>query len=114
MPRPQLTFRIRLLSGFIVMVALLLTARLYYIQIANAALYEERAERQYVHTKADVFSRGSIYFETRDGEKLSAAAVRAGFVLAVNPQLITDAGATCATLQPHLSISEELCVERSQ
>jgi len=97
----------------VVLVALLLTARLYYIQVANAALYEERAERQYVHTTSDVFSRGSIFFETRDGEKLSAAAVRSGFVLAVNPQLIVDASAVCASLQPHLTISSELCIERA-
>lgn len=113
MRRAQLTFRIRLLSALIVLVALLFVVRLYYVQIVSAAYYEERATKQYVHTKSDVFSRGSIFFETRDGEKLSAAAVRAGFVLAVNPQQIINSATTCSALLPHLSISEQLCLERT-
>lgn len=113
MHRTKLTFRIRLLSGLIVLIALLLTVRLYHVQIANASLYEERATRQYVHTKSDVFSRGSIFFETRDGEKLSAAAVRAGYVLAVNPQQITNAPQVCQALIPYLTITEQLCIERA-
>lgn len=113
MRRKQLTFRVRLLSGVVLLVGLLVVFRLYQLQIADAYIYNEKAENQYVHTAADLYDRGSIYFETRDGSQLSAAAVRSGYVLAVDPTQISDADGTCGSLSPHLSIPEELCKERA-
>jgi cell division protein FtsI/penicillin-binding protein 2 len=113
MQRRQLTFRIRLLSGFIVLLGCILISRLYYLQIAQAGYYHEKAERQYVHTKADLYSRGSILFTTKDGDTLSAAAIQAGYLLAVNPNHITDASIFCESLKNFLLITQELCVSRA-
>lgn len=112
MHRRQLTFRIRLLSVVVALIGLFLIARLYYLQIIHADYYTDKAERQYVHTKSDLYSRGSIYFTTRDGELLSAASVQAGYLLAANPTHIADANAFCETLRNYLLIDKELCVER--
>ena len=113
MKRRQLTVRIRLLSGVVVLLSLLLIGRLYQIQIIDAAQYEARAESQYVHTKTDLYSRGSIFFTTRDGTALSAAAIQSGFVLAVNPtQLSVDASTFCAELAAFITDPVERCVER--
>lgn len=112
MQRRQLTFRIRLLSGVIVFLGLCLITRLYYLQIAQADFYHDKAERQYVHTKSDLYSRGSILFTTKDGETLSAAAVQAGYLLAANPSHVTDPNAFCDKLKPYLLIEQALCVER--
>lgn len=113
MKRQQLTQRIRLLSIVVALLGFLLIARLYYLQIAKADYYAEKAERQYVHTKSDLYSRGSVLFTTRDGESLSAAAVQAGYLLAANPEHITDPSAFCEQLHSYLSIERDLCIERS-
>ncbi len=112
MKRKQLTNRIRFLSVVVAMVGVLMIGRLYQLQIANASYYQERAERQYVHTKADLYSRGSIYFTTKDGEYLSAAAIQSGFILAANPTHITDKETFCRELQPYYKVEYERCVER--
>lgn len=113
MQRKQVTLRIRLLSLMVAIVGGFLLIRLYYLQVVHADFYAEKAERQYVHTKSDLYSRGSIYFTTRDGEQLSAAAVQAGYLLAANPSHITDAKAFCEKIKPYLIIEPALCEERA-
>lgn len=82
--------RIRIISAFIFFIGFLLIIRLYQIQIHQARAYQEKAQRQYVHTAKDVYNRGSVYFTTKDGEKVSAASITSGYLLAVNPTLITN------------------------
>ena len=112
MQRRQVTFRIRFLSVVVVIIGLLLISRLYYLQVFQNKYYLEKAEKQYVHTKSDLYSRGSIYFTTRDGELLSAASVEAGYLLTANPAHISDANVFCETLRNYITIEKELCVER--
>lgn len=113
MKRPQLQFRIRLLSGIIVFGAILLIVRLYQVQITKADYYNTKAESQYVHTKTDLYSRGSILFTTRDGSTLSAASVQAGYLLAANPEHITTSVEIfCSQLLTYTEIEQETCVNR--
>lgn len=113
MRRQQLTNRIRFLSVVVAVVGLILISRLYYLQIARADYYSEKAEKQYVHTKADLYSRGSILFTTKDQEKLSAAAVQAGYLLAVNPEHVSNASEFCEKIRNYITIERDLCVERA-
>ena len=71
------------------------------------------AERQYIHTKQDLYSRGSIYFTTKEGEKVSAASVRSGYVLALNPSKITNPETLCDALSTHAEVTTERCVDRA-
>ncbi len=113
MRRQQLTNRIRFLSVVVAVVGFLIISRLYYLQIARADYYQEKAEKQYVHTKSDLYSRGSILFTTRDNEKLSAAAVQAGYLLAVNPEHVSNPSDFCEKLRNYIKIDRDLCVERA-
>lgn len=113
MKRQQLTNRIRLLSILVAVFGLLLIVRLYYLQIVQSDYYTEKAERQYVHTKSDMYSRGSVLFTTRDGETLSAAAVQAGYILAANPEHISEPSTFCEQLHTYLTIERDLCIERA-
>lgn len=83
----------------------MLIVRLYQIQVHNASAYQEKAERQYVHTAKDVYNRGSVYFTTKDGEKVSAASITSGYLLAVNPTLITDPAAVYDKLKNFTTLS---------
>ncbi len=91
MSQRQITNRIRIISGTVLLIGVLLLSRMYYVQIMRGEAYRERAERQYVHTSHDLFSRGSISFTTKDGEVMSAASIKSGYVVAINPNQIKDA-----------------------
>lgn len=111
--RKSTTFRIRVITASILCIGVILIVRLYQIQVHNASLYREKAERQYVHTAKDVYNRGSIFFTTKDGEAVSAASVTSGFILSINPTLITDANAVYEKLVPYLTVPKEVFMERA-
>lgn len=99
--------RIRVVTGFILLLGFLLLVRLYHVQIVEGSSYQERARKQYVHTAEDIFDRGTIYYTTKDGEKVGAASMKSGFVLAVNPTLITDAAAVYDKLAALLPLDRD-------
>lgn len=105
--------RIRVITGVVLLLALILLFRLYHLQVSQNDFYAEKAERQYVHTKQDLYSRGSIFFTTRDGEKVSAASIRSGFLLAFNPSLINDPSVVCDKLSVIIKIEKNRCVEKA-
>ena len=111
--RKSTTARIRVISAVIFFIGFLLIVRLYHIQINQAEAYREKAERQYVHTAKDVYNRGSIYFTTKDGEKVSAASVTSGYLVAVNPQMITDPEAVYEKIKMHVSMSKADFIEKA-
>ena len=95
--------RIRLFSFFIIAFALLLVSRLYYLQIANGQEFADRADRQYVRPVSNVFDRGSIFFTDKEGNLISGATVKDGFIITINPQKVTMSGEdVCAALTPLL------------
>jgi stage V sporulation protein D (sporulation-specific penicillin-binding protein) len=111
--RSEQTFtkRIRIVTTVISVIGFLLIVRLYYVQIAQGAVYEERAKRQYVHTSQDIFNRGTIYYTTKDGEKVGAASMKAGYVLAVNPEQVTDPEAIFAKISPILPLERDAFIK---
>lgn len=113
MKRNELILRIRFLSIVILLVGIIIIGRLYQLQVMHAADYQAKAERQYVHTARDLYSRGQIFFTSKDGEKLSAASIQSGYLLAVNPEHVTDANAFCGQLAPYLGEATEKCIERA-
>jgi len=88
--RKSAIFRIRIITGVVLFLALILLGRLYQIQVLDHRDYLARAERQYVHTVKDLYSRGSIFFTTKDGEKVSAATIQSGYLLAIDPSRIDN------------------------
>jgi len=88
--RAQFRSRIRLVLLGIVVVALLIIVRLYFVQIINGADYSEKADRQFASGGSGLFDRGSIYFTRKDGTLISAATLVSGFLVAINPQTIRN------------------------
>jgi stage V sporulation protein D (sporulation-specific penicillin-binding protein) len=90
-----------------------LVVRLYIVQIVHGVEYRESGESQYVHTVQDLFKRGSIYFTTKDNEKVSAATIRAGYLLAIDPSRIVDVSRTYDALSAIIPIDREIFFERA-
>lgn len=104
--RAALRFRLRLLSVAIILFALLLILRLYFIQVVHGEEFALKAERQYTKSASALYDRGSIYFTRKDGTYLSGAGVSTGFKLALAPDQLEDVDAAYTLIASHLAIDE--------
>lgn len=82
--------RLRIVSFSVIVIALLLASRLYFVQVVQGEEFSLRAERQYVSSSQELFDRGAIYFTRKDGTLISAATLTNGFLLALDPGGLTD------------------------
>lgn len=105
--------QIRIISGVVLVLALLLIGRLYQVQVLNHAQYQQRAQNQYVHTVRDLYTRGSIFFTTKDGEKVSAATIQSGYQLSIDPTRIDDITGTYEKLASVIDTDEGEFIQRA-
>lgn len=90
MSSPASLSRIRFLSLCVVFVALLIIVRLYILQVTEHDTYIDKADRQYARSSNNVFNRGTIFFTSKTGEEVSAATLKTGFTIAVNPEILKN------------------------
>ncbi|MBI5405495.1 penicillin-binding protein 2 [Candidatus Kaiserbacteria bacterium] len=88
--RAQFRSRIRLILFFVLLIALLILLRLYFLQIVYGEDYARKADRQFASGGSGLFDRGSIYLTRKDGALISAATLATGFLVAINPQTLAD------------------------
>ncbi len=105
--RVSILFRIRFITIGVLVIALLLIVRLYVVQVADGRAYTERAEQQYVRSVKGLFDRGTVYFTTKDGTRVSAATLKTGYTLAVSPDMVTDAEGAYEKLSSIVPIERE-------
>ncbi len=110
--RAQYLTRIRILAGIIVAIVLLVIVRLYFLQIAHGEAYRVEANDQYVRSSRDIFNRGSIYFTKRTGERIAAASLKSGYLLAIHPNQIQDAEEIYTALSKYTELDRELFLAR--
>ncbi|MEK9201426.1 MAG: penicillin-binding protein 2 [Patescibacteria group bacterium] len=83
--------RLRVISICFCLFAFLLIFRLYTVQIVQGAQFSERGNKQYVRYDENLFNRGAIFFQDKNGSLPSAASIGSGYIFAVNPTLIKNA-----------------------
>ena len=105
--------RIRFLSFLFFLAGLLLVVRLFYLQIMKGGDYAEQADRQYASPSNSIYNRGSIFFQEKGGNLISAASLKTSYLLAINPKLIADSKDTYEKLNPIVSIGEEQFLKKS-
>lgn len=88
--RAQFRFRLRLIFAGIILIALLILVRLYFVEIVHGNDYALKADHQFSVSSSGLFDRGSIYFTDKDGTLISAATLQTGFLVAINPQTMKD------------------------
>ncbi len=111
--RKSAILRIRIITAGVLFLSLILIGRLYHIQIAQHDLFYERAQRQYVHTVHDLYSRGAIYFSTKNDEKVSAATVQSGYLLSIDPSRIEDAEGTYTAINTVYPLERDIFLLRA-
>jgi cell division protein FtsI (penicillin-binding protein 3)/stage V sporulation protein D (sporulation-specific penicillin-binding protein) len=111
--RASFRLRIRLITCVVLLVAGLLLTRLYFIQIVHGEQYSSEADRQYVRTGAELYDRGNIFLEDKEGRLVSGATLKSGFTIALNPANVEDPEAVYQALEPVLSIDRETFLARA-
>jgi len=109
------SFRLRIgvVIFFIILFAILLISRLFFVQIINGNEYSERADRQYVTPSSNIFNRGSIFFSKKDGSLVAGATISSGFKVAIVPKNIKDIEKTYISLEPYLKMNKETFFSRA-
>src|SRR4051812_30777891 len=90
--------RIRVITLSICVIAIICLARLFFLQVVQGGDYADMADRQYLRPSTNMFDRGSIYFADKDNNLISAATLKVGYFIGINPTKIKDANAEADTL----------------
>ena len=109
----QFLFRVRLISIGCVIASLVLLTKLYLVQIVHGSDYREKAERQYSRPNQELWNRGSIFFSARNGDLVSAATLKIGFTLAINPKEITDPESAWGALSLYVPLDKKDFLEKA-
>ena len=88
--KSSFVFRSRIILLVVIVFAAILIAKLFFVQLVHGGAYSEAADRQYSTPSSNIYERGTIYFERKDGELVSAATQTFGFKVAINPSKIID------------------------
>jgi cell division protein FtsI (penicillin-binding protein 3)/stage V sporulation protein D (sporulation-specific penicillin-binding protein) len=110
---PLSVWRIRLLSAGICFVALLFIGRLFMLQVVQAEKYRDRAKEQYVNTAGTLYDRGSIFFKRKDGELISAAGIKTGSLLVIDPSKVKNAEELYTALSAITPLEKEDFLKRA-
>ncbi len=99
------TGRIRALFVFFCFCAVGLLGKLYLVQIVSGDTFADTANRKGIRS-GNLFDRGSIYFEDKTGEHISAATLASGFLITITPASIENPKETYAALSAITQINE--------
>lgn len=84
------TSRTKIFSLGLLFFAFILISKLFLVGVVHGKSYSSLANRQYVTPSANILERGSIYFERKDGELVSAGMQAVGFKVTIDPSQIVD------------------------
>lgn len=88
--QPNFSNRTKIFSLCLLLFAFILISKLFFIGIVHGKTYSSIANRQYVTPSANILERGSIFFERKDGELVSAGMQAVGFKVTIDPTQITN------------------------
>ena len=105
--KPSFVLRARILCGLFAAIAILLIVRLYFVQVVHGVEYAQSAMGQYTETSPGSEDRGTIFFTTKDKQKISAAVMQTGWRIAIQPANIGDAKEVYAQLSAATPIDKD-------
>jgi len=100
-------FRSRIVLLFIVLFSFVLMAKVFLVQVVHSSAYSESADRQYATPSSNIYERGTIFFESKDGQLISAATQISGSKVAIDPSKISDAEGVYQKLSEVIDINRD-------
>lgn len=114
LPQHMFHKRLYVVYGFILLCVVVIIARLVSLQIVHHELWARVAENQYVGVIPDTIDRGTIYFTTLDGDRVTAATVQRGYKIFINPSKIQDIDPVLEALETVVpELNRERIIERA-
>lgn len=107
------TNRIRLISIFIFLFAVLLISRLYMLQVVDKDIYQDKADRQYSSTAKSIYSRGTIFFRNKDGSLVSAATLKSGSIITINPEVLSEPEVVYEKIKTIVDVDHDTFLQKS-
>ena len=96
----------------LILAALVIT-RLFFVQVIHGSEYSENADRQYATPSSNIFDRGSIFFQERDGNRISAATLKSGYIVAINPKNTKDPEEAFNSLSSVITLDHDAFVAKT-
>lgn len=112
--RSQYSTRVKVLAGLVIFVGLVTIYRLYTVQVAHGVMYQNIANNQYVRSTRDIYDRGLIYFTQKNGERIAAATLKSGHLLAIHPNQIEDVDVVYEGLRKHIDLDKDWFYVRAE
>ena len=75
--------RSRVILACVIVFAVVFSVKLFLVQVVHSGAYSDAADRQYATPSSNIYERGTIYFERKDGGLISAATQISGFKIAI-------------------------------
>lgn len=88
--------------------------KLFLLQVVHSESYSSLADRQYSTPSSNIYERGTLYFERRDGQLVSAAVQTSGFKVAINPTKIENGELAYKQLSKFLKIEQDDFISKTQ
>ncbi len=109
----EINLRIRILLVFPCIFAVIIIARLYYLQIISGEQYTVKADNQYIRNSDNLLDRGTIFFQGKEGVRAAGAIMKDGYTLVINPKKIEDVPYTFEALSQFIDISKEEFISKA-
>ena len=97
----------RFFLGCIVAGALGLGVSLYLHQVVNGSAYVAKANKQYVKPSSALFDRGSIFFQSKDATRISAATIQSGYIVYMNPVQLTNPAQAYQAVSTYIHLDQK-------
>lgn len=111
--KPNFESRVRLISIFFIAAAFFSIIRLYFLQVVHGGSYREKVDSELLSQSEELFNRGSIFFENKDQTLSGAAEIKTGYILSINPTLITDKEELYKELSSFMNIDRNLFMTKA-
>lgn len=99
--------RSRVVIASVIFFSLILLGKLFLVQVVHGGTYSQTADRQYATPSSNIYERGTVYFERKDGELVSAATQTSGFKVSINATKIGDAESVFGKLSAVIPLERE-------
>lgn len=83
------------------------------LQVVQNNLYLDKADGQYLSAQGGLFERGNIFFQNKDGSLVSAATLKSGFTVAINPQILKNPEVAYQKLNDILPTDHDIFISKA-
>lgn len=106
--------RSRVVIFFVLIFSVILLTKLFFVQVVHREAYSTTADHQYATPSTNIYERGTIYFERKDGGLVSAATQISGFKMAIDADKIINGEDAYKKLSEIITLDHDNFIMRTE